>query len=137
MFTKSCSWSDDPRFAHTQRMVEVCPTVLLPTVSQNCATGGVSIQWPDVCRCPVNGGVTNEVHELQRNCPTGADLDESDLDDGQWSCNCPTGHTMDIDGITHVATCPFNACGLGTCHPMCSLVTGDDRDIYCHCPCHG
>ena len=127
MFKRSSAWSDEARFAHTQHMVEVCPSGLLPTVSQNMASGGVSLNWPDVCHCPVNGGASFEVHLWdEATCTSGCTSSEGDAIN--VFCNC--------DG-DHVATCPFDVCPIGTCHPMCSQASHDGDTIYCHCACHG
>ena len=149
MFAKSTAWTEeDERFAHTRHMVELCPPGLVPTVRQNLASGGVSIDWPDVCHCPVNGGPTFEVHELQLDCIDGSDVSLPFHELAGWGCNCPLatdgqplvaawlGHGR-IEGSAHVAGCPFDDCPLGTCHPMCSQVTGDGQQTWCHCACHG
>lgn len=117
-----------------------CPSELLPTLRQNMASGGVAIDWPDVCYCPVNGGPELKVHELQPNC---ASINQSDDDVIPVWCNCPTWapplqavNTQCATG-DHSDGCPFDNCPLGTCHPMCSQVTGDANELWCHCPCHG
>ena len=121
----------------------VCPGPLLPTYDIEC--GGV--QWPDVCRCPVNGGPAFELHELQANCVAGVEQPELEATvtvNGvpeppiTWVCTCP-------NGAEHLPNCPFDNCPIGTCHPMCAQVVGGTHVIghvsgealYCRCPCHG
>jgi len=120
-------------------MFEVCPKSLLPTVRQNHATGGVVLEFPDVCHCPVNGGAKFEVHELQDTCISGVERPEDQVKmvvEGveppplTWFCTCPSGEA-------HLDNCPFDKCPIGSCHPMCSQATGDDQENYCSCPCHG
>ncbi len=134
MRVKSSAWSEDPRFSHCKIMVEVCPPHLLPTVRQNMASGGVAIDWPDVCHCPTNGGATLEVHAVQESCISASV--ENELI--QW-CGCPEGscNSKHLSEPGHVDGCPFDSCPLGTCHPMCSQATGDEFEVYCHCACHG
>lgn len=110
-------------------VVKVCPQSLLPTVRQNHASGGVVLEFPDVCHCPVNGGEAMAVHELQETCVAG--IESAEFNDAPWVCKCPDGANQHLEG------CPFDDCTLGTCHPMCSQVTGDDWNFYCHCPRHG
>lgn len=98
------------------------PQSLMPHIRRNTVTGGVSIEWPDVCYCPVNGGVNHDLHHIGEACQVG---DESE----QWACTCPESG--------HVKGCAFDSCPIAQCHPMCSQVTGDDQDNWCHCPCHG
>jgi hypothetical protein len=135
---RSTAWSEEARFAHTRIMVEVCPPELIPAVRQNMATGGVSIDWPDVCHCPVNGGPTLTVHKFQATCLSNRN---TDFDIVEW-CSCvhpepqQAVNTMCATG-DHVDGCPFDVCPLGTCHPMCSQVTNDGSEVYCHCACHG
>lgn len=119
--------------------VIVCPSELLPTLRQNMASGGVAIEWPDVCYCPVNGGPDLNVHQAQANCLSVLEAEGGDIIE---YCKCPTqppsqALNTQIATGAHVEGCPFDNCPLGTCHPMCSQVTGDDRDHWCHCPCHG
>lgn len=106
-----------------------CSLLLLPRLE------GGEVQWPDVCRCPVNGGTTFELHELQANCVAGS---ESEVDAPAWHCTCP-------EGDEHLPNCPFDNCPVGQCHPMCAQVASGTHVIghvsgealYCHCPCHG
>ena len=98
-------------------VIKAMPDSLMPTIRRNAATGGVAIDWPDVCYCSTNGGPTNELHELQLSCVTEED------------CSCPASG--------HIKNCPWDTCPIGQCHPMCSQVTGDDQELWCHCPCHG
>lgn len=139
MRVRSTAWSDKAQFSHTQHMVEVCPLELLPTIQQNMASGGVAIEWPDVCHCPVNGGPTFEVHKQSEGCMGS---EPSHCDEIIVWCNCnpePPSQAVNtqIASGDHIDGCPFDVCPIGTCHPMCSQVTGDDQGLYCHCPCHG
>jgi hypothetical protein len=118
--------------------VITCPSELLPTIRQNMSSGGVAIYWPDVCYCPVNGGPELKLHELQATC-----LSQRGGDDIIVWCNCPNwappsqAVNTQIASGDHVKGCAFDNCPLGTCHPMCSQVTGDANELWCHCPCHG
>lgn len=136
MFKRSTAWSDEPRFKHTQHMVEVCPPELVPTVYQNMASGGLGINWPDVCHCVVNGGPTFEVHEVKDNCQLATgEGDECQCQEVEGSAS--RWLTGGMEPSHHVAGCPFDVCPLGQCHPMCSQVTHDGQENWCHCPCHG
>jgi hypothetical protein len=141
MRVHSTAWSEEARFAHTRHMVEVCPPELMPTVSQNMASGGLAIRWPDVCHCHVNGGATLELHALAPNCdPADGEFDRCSCGQGlpananqsAWLQGTATSPTS-----AHIDGCPFDTCPLAQCHPMCSQVTGDGQANYCHCPCHG
>ena|SRR3990170_7494622 len=120
-----------------------CPGPLLPTYRLP-----YGVVWPDVCRCPANGGPTNELHELQNTCVGGVEHleDQSRLIIGgieqlplTWCCTCPPTAEAHIEG------CPFDNCPIGQCHPMCAQVNGgthvmghvSGEALYCHCPCHG
>lgn len=81
------------------------------------------IQWPDVCYCPQHGP---NLHTLKVDCASQSD----DATDGVgWQCSCPDNK--------HYIGCPFEYCSIAQCHPLCSLVTQDGEENYCHCPCHG
>lgn len=129
MRVRSIAWSEDPRFAHTKRMVEVCPQEFIPSCRQNMASGGLAVEWPDVCYCATNGG---QLHALQSTCVTeeSCNCKKEDEKESKWL----TGHT---EPSYHIDGCPFDVCPIAQCHPMCSQVTGDTQQNFCHCPCHG
>lgn len=132
--------------------IEMCPPELYPTVHQY-DTGELYLVFPDVCHCPVNGGPDMVVHladdatcvqgveNLDNQCQMVVDgVEQPPL---TWGCTCPdqpTAHWLageHIEGEAHhLPNCPFDDCPVGTCHPMCTQVTGKG-DYFCHCPCHG